>query len=90
MSITKNPLFNSYEIYDMNSQYLDNFFKVNRYGNIIIHNLNSFLLKIKKEMIIKNDESNNDYNRSQFNLKFDCQSAINQSSESFTNNNEWF
>ena len=90
MSITKNNLFSTFEIYDMNSQYTDNFFKVNRYGNIIIHNLNSFLLKIKKEMIIKNDESNNEYNRSQFNLKFDCQSAMNQSSENFTNNNEWF
>ena len=44
-------------------------------------------MKIKKELLLKNDESNNDYNRNKFNLKFDCKSDNDLNSENFTNNN---
>ena len=52
--------------------------KVDDEGNIIIIGLNSFLRKIQKELLVKNEEQNN---RRSFNLKFDCQSDINQNSE---------
>ena len=39
---------------------------------------------------MENEGSNNDYNRNKFDLKFDCQSGINLSSEDFTSKIEWF
>ena len=86
MSVTKNDIFQSFQIFNLYKNN-DNTFKVNRKGNIIINSLNSFLLKIKKEMLKKNNES--DYNRNKFNLKFDCQSDYNLNSETFTNENAW-
>ena len=86
--ISKNDIFKSFQIFDV-YQNSDNNFKVNRKGKLIINCLNSFLLKIKKELLIKNDESCNEYNRNRFNLKFDCYSNINQNSESYTNGDEW-
>ena len=86
MSITKNNIFQTFKIFNA-YQNCDNNFKINRNGKIIINCLNSFLMKIKKELLLKNDESNNDYNRNKFNLKFDCKSDNDLNSENFTNNN---
>ena len=76
MSIIKNILFNDFQLFDFykNSENI----KKDINGNIIINCLNSFLYKIKTELLIK-DEKNN--YRNSFNLKFDCQSDINQNSE---------
>jgi hypothetical protein len=88
MSITKNNIFQTFKIFNV-YQNCENNFKVNRNGKIIINCLNSFLLKIKKELLLKNDENHNDYNRNKFNLKFDCSSDNDLNSENFTNNNNW-
>ena len=86
--ISKNDIFKSFQIFDV-YQNSEHNFKVNRNGKIIINCLNSFLLKIKKELLIKNDDTFNEFNRNRFNLKFDCHSSINQNSESYTNGDEW-
>ena len=80
LTIIKNNIFNDFKIlnFDKNSQ---NQVRKDEKGNIIINCLNSFLWKIKKELLIKSDEQNY---RSSFNLKFDCQTDINQNSETFT------
>ena len=88
MSITKNNIFQTFKIFNV-YQNCENNFKVNRNGKIIVNCLNSFLLKIKKELLLKNDENHNDYNRNKFNLKFDCSSDNDLNSENFTNNNNW-
>ena len=88
MNITKNDILKSFQIFDV-YQSSENNFKVNRKGKLIINCLNSLLLKVKRELLIKNDESCSEFNRNKFNLKFDCQTSINQNSESYTNGNEW-
>ena len=88
MNITKNDILKSFQIFDV-YQNSENNFKVNRKGKLIINCLNSLLLKVKRELLIKNDESCSEFNRNKFNLKFDCQTSINQNSESYTNGNEW-
>ena len=88
MSITKNNIFQTFKIFNV-YQNCENNFKVDRKGKIIINCLNSFLLKIKKELLLKSDEGQNDYNRNKFNLKFDCNSDNDLNSENFTSNNNW-
>ena len=83
MTIAKNEIFKSYEIFDIFWS-SENIYKMDSKGNIIINCLNSFLLKLKNEILMENEGSNNDYNRNKFDLKFDCQSGINLSSEDFT------
>ena len=80
LTIIKNNIFNDFKIlnFDKNSE---NQVRKDEKGNIIINCLNSFLWKIKKELLIKSDEQNY---RNSFNLKFDCQTDINQNSETFT------
>ena len=80
LSIIKNTIFNDFKILDFYRNSVNNFRK-DRKGNVVINCLNSFLWKIKKELLIKKDEQNY---RNSFNLKFDCQSDINQNSENFT------
>ena len=88
MSITKNNIFQTFKIFNV-YQNCENNFKVDRKGKIIINCLNSFLLRIKKELLLKSDEGQNDYNRNKFNLKFDCNSDNDLNSENFTSNNNW-
>ena len=80
LTIIKNNIFNDFKILDVDKN-SENQFKKDEKGNIIINCLNSFLWKIKKELLIKSDEQNY---RNSFNLKFDCQTDINQNSENFT------
>ena len=80
MSIIKNNIFNSFRILEFYKN-SDNHFMTDKKGNVIINCLNSFLWKIQKELLIKNEEQNN---RNSFNLKFDCQTDINQNSENIT------
>ena len=80
LSIIKNTIFNEFKILDFYRNSEINF-KKDKKGNVIINCLNSFLWKIKKELLIKNEEQNY---RNSFNIKFDCQSDINQNSENFT------
>ena len=77
LSIIKNTIFNDFKILDFNKN-SENQLKKDEKGNIVVNCLNSFLWKIKKELLIKDDEQNY---RSSFNLKFDCQTDINQNSE---------
>ena len=77
LSIIKNNIFNEFKILEFNKN-SENQLKKDDKGNIVINCLNSFLWKIKKELLLKDDEQNY---RSSFNLKFDCQSDINQNSE---------
>ena len=77
LSIIKNTIFNDFKILEFNKN-SENQLKKDEKGNIIVNCLNSFLWKIKKELLIKDDEQNY---RSSFNLKFDCQTDINQNSE---------
>ena len=86
LSVAKNNIFEKFKIINSNQKYGNNT-SINSKGNIIINDLNSFLQKIKNELLIKNDEKNNDYSRNEFNLKFDCMSDNNLNSEIFTNNN---
>ena len=86
LSVAKNNIFEKFKIINSNQKYGNNT-SINSKGNIIISDLNSFLQKIKNELLIKNDEKNNDYSRNEFNLKFDCMSDNNLNSEIFTNNN---
>ena len=76
LSLIKNNIFATFKL--LNMQKSENETKVDDEGNIIIIGLNSFLRKIQKELLVKNEEQNN---RRSFNLKFDCQSDINQNSE---------
>ena len=76
LSLIKNNIFGTFKL--LNMQNSENETKVDDEGNIIIIGLNSFLRKIQKELLVKNEEQNN---RRSFNLKFDCQSDINQNSE---------
>ena len=80
LSIIKNTIFNDFKILDFYKNSENNFKKDDK-GNVVINCLNSFLWKIKKELLIKDEQQNY---RSSFNLKFDCQSDINQNSENFT------
>ena len=80
MSIIKNIIFNDFKLLDFYKN-SENYFKKDNKGNIIINCLNSFLYKIKTELLIKNEKNNS---RNSFNLKFDCQSDINQNSEDVT------
>ena len=84
MSITKNNIFQTFKIFNA-YQNCENNFSTNKAGKIVINNLNSFLMKIKNELLIKNDGGNNDYYRNKFNLKFDCNSDNDLNSENFTN-----
>ena len=77
LSIIKNTIFNDFKLLELNKNY-ENQLKKDDKGNIVINCLNSFLWKIKKELLIKGDDQNY---RSSFNLKFDCLSDINQYSE---------
>ena len=86
MSITKNNIFEPFKIFNFYQKYEGNT-KINSKGKIIINNLNSFILKIKNELLIQNDKKNNDYAKNKFNLKFDCKSDNDLNSELFTNNN---
>ena len=79
LSIIRNTIFNEFKILDFYRNSEINF-KKDKKGNVIINCLNSFLWKIKKELLIKNEEQNY---RNSFNIKFDCQSDINQNSENF-------
>lgn len=79
LTIIKNNIFNDFKIFDFDKN-SENQLKKDEKGNIIINCLNSFLWKIKKELLIKSDEQNY---RSSFNLKFDCHTDINQNSENF-------
>ena len=86
MSITKNNIFEPFKIFNFYQKYEGNT-KINSKGKIIINNLNSFILKIKNELLIQNDKKNNDYAKNKFNLKFDFKSDNDLNSELFTNNN---
>ena len=77
LSLIKNTIFNKFKIIDFDKN-PENQIKKDEKGNIVINCLNSFLWKIKKELLIKNEEQNY---RNSFNLKFDCASDINQNSE---------
>jgi hypothetical protein len=76
LSLIKNNIFGTFKLLNMKNS--ENEAKLDDEGNIVIIGLNSFLRKIKKELLVKNEEQNN---RRSFNLKFDCQSDINQNSE---------
>ena len=76
LSLIKNIIFGTFKL--LSTKNSENETKLDDEGNIIIIGLNSFLRKIQKELLVKNEEQNN---RRSFNLKFDCQSDINQSSE---------
>ena len=79
LSIIKNTIFNDFKLLDF-YKHSENQIKKDEKGNIIINCLNSFLLKIKTELLIKGEEQNY---RGSFNLKFDCQTDINQNSENY-------
>ena len=76
LSLIKNNIFATFKL--LSTKNNQNETKLDDEGNIVIIGLNSFLRKIQKELLVKNEEQNN---RRSFNLKFDCQSDINQSSE---------
>ena len=80
VSIIRNKIFNEFKILDFYKN-SENHFKKDIKGNIIINCLNSFLYKIKTELLLKDDGQNY---RNSFNLKFDSESDINQNSEDFT------
>lgn len=84
LSIIKNTIFNDFQLLNF-YKHSENQIKKDKNGNIIINCLNSFLLKIKTELLIKGEEQNY---RSSFNLIFDCQTDINQNSENYLNNEE--
>ena len=77
LSIIKNDIFNDFQLLDFYKN-SENQIQKDEKGNIIINCLNSFLWKIKTELLIKGEEQNY---RSTFNIKFDCETDNNQNSE---------
>ena len=74
--ITRNPMSNSFCIKD-GVEGLNTEFNIrNKEGKIIINGLYSFLVKIKEELVNKEE-------RTDLIVKFDCRSKINQESNSF-------
>ena len=85
LTITKNPISQQYT-----KKPIDNYIKIEEYvekdkdNNIIINCLYSFLVKIRDELVKKGDKK---IGRTDFNIKFDIQTNVNQNSEDFPLNN---
>ena len=82
--IVKNCIFDNFGLLGYSKNNSEHF-KRDEKGDIIINCLNSFLWKIKYELLYRNEGK---YYRKSFNIKFDCLSGINQSSEEFMDIND--
>jgi hypothetical protein len=83
LTITKNPISEYYTVIPEKNNDAD---KSNKYikrdenGNIIINCLFSFCIKIRDELLTKEEEK---AGRNSFNLRFDCRSNVNKNSENY-------
>ena len=83
LTITKNPIREKYIIkYESsnNAENNDEYIKKDNEGKIIINDFYSFLIKIKNELL---NRDNNKKNRKGFNIIFDCLYDINLNSEDY-------
>ena len=83
LTITKNPIREKYIIKyesDNNAENNDEYIKKDNEGKIIINDFYSFLIKIKNELL---NRDNNKKNRKGFNIIFDCLYDINLNSEDY-------
>ena len=83
LTITKNPISEFYSVVpepkndaDRNDKYI----KRDEKGNIIINCLFSLLVKIRDELLTKEEEKSG---RNNFNIRFDCRSNVNKNSENY-------
>ena len=84
LTITKNPISKYYSIAPEPNNDADKSNKyIKRENNIIIINcLFSLLVKIRDELLTKEEEKKN--GRKSFNLRFDCRSNVNKNSENYS------
>lgn len=83
LTITKNPISEYYTIIpekNNNADKSDKYIKRDENGNIIINCLFSFCIKIRDELLTKEEEK---AGRNTFNLRFDCRSNVNRNSENY-------
>lgn len=81
LTITKNPLSQQYTTTPLNkSENIKDIIKKDEKAGIVINCLYSFLVKINNELVKKGDKK---IGRTDFNIKFDIQTNINQNSENY-------
>ena len=83
LTITKNPISEYYSVVpepNNNADKSDKYIKKDENGKIIINCLFSFLIKIRDELLMNEQEK---LNRNSFNLRFDCRSNVNKNSENY-------
>ena len=83
LTITKNPISEYYTVIpekNNNADKSDKYIKRDENGNIIINCLFSFCIKIRDELLTKEEEK---AGRNTFNLRFDCRSNVNKNSENY-------
>ena len=83
LTITKNPISEYYTIIpekNNNADKSDKYIKRDENGNIIINCLFSFCIKIRDELLTKEEEK---AGRNTFNLRFDCRSNVNRNSDNY-------
>ena len=83
LSITKNPISKFYIIKSdntINNDIINEYIKKDENNQIIINSLFSFLIKIKEELLVKEDEKGG---RKNINIIFDCGKNININSQQY-------
>ena len=83
LTITKNPISEYYTVIpekNNDADKSDKYIKRDENGNIIINCLFSFCIKIRDELLTKEEEK---AGRNTFNLRFDCRSNVNKNSENY-------
>ena len=86
MNITKNPLHSKFTIStDIDLEYVDKLIEKDKENKIIITGFYSFLMKIKREILNKEEA----HIRSNFVIKFDIGNQINLDSDTFKYNREF-
>ncbi len=83
LSITKNPISEMYTIIQEKKNDADKsnaYIERDKNGSIIINGLFSFLVKIRDEVLVKEEEKTG---RNIFNVRFDCRSNVNRNSDSY-------
>jgi len=85
LTITKNPISEQYIKKPINNSIkIEDYFEKDKDNIIIINCFYSFLVKIRDELVKKGDKK---IGRSDFNIKFDIQTNVNQNSDKFSLNN---
>ena len=83
LTITKNPICEFYSVVPEpknDADRSDKYIKKDENGNIIINCLFSLLIKIRDELLTRDEEK---IGRNTFNLRFDCRSNVNKNSDNY-------